>query len=353
MALREKVSKGIKQLIRRKTPFVEDMYKAWNGERILCQIRELYGKDTHIFLMRGATGDTYIQLAMIDCYRKKKNISSYKIVADSAGCRDLAKLFREKNLIEMNGYKVDSIEKAYMLLGSKKLNVTILFPWTYSLYFNRCRIRMTERFHFMDTYQYYVFHLHEKAQLRIPVFQPLTTDKTTELIRKGFVRGKTVYMAPDANSVTRLDSEIWNQMIEGLIQKGYAVIVNAEQAEGYHAPNYFCTYAESVPILEYAGFFIGLRSGFCDIISSARCRKIIIYPAKRAVVNYSEHRTEIEFCGLKRMHLVEEADETLTEIDTLLVRNITDPGVEIQSEREQEHEKMLLIQKVLDCFPEI
>lgn len=53
------------------------------------------------------------------------------------------------------------------------------------------------------------------------------------------------------------------------------------------------------------------------------------------------------------MHLVEEADETLTEIDTLLVRNITDPGVEIQSEREQEHEKMLLIQKVLDCFPEI
>lgn len=344
---------SVRQFIRRKTPFVEAVYKAWNGERILRRIRKLYGKDTHIFLMRGATGDTYIQLALIDDYRKKNNISSYKIVADSAGCRDLAKLFREKNLIGMNGYKMDSIEKAYMLLGSKKLNITILFPWTYSLYFNRCRIRMTERFHFMDTYQYYVFHLHEKARMKMPVFQPLTTDKTTKLVQRGFVRGKTVYMAPDANSVTRLDPGIWNQMIEGLRHKGYAVIVNTEQAEGYHAPNYFCTYAESVPLLEYAGFFIGLRSGFCDIISSARCRKVIIYPAKRAVVNYSEHRTEIEFCGLKRMRLVKEGDETLTEIDTLLVRNITDLGEGIQGEREQEHEKMLLIQKVLDCFPEI
>ncbi len=350
MPMKEKMVKGIKQFIRRKIPFAEAMYKVWNGERILNQIRDMHGKETHIFLMRGATGDTYIQLALIDSYMKKRNISSYKIVADSARCEDLAKLFQEKNLIAMNGYKVDSIEKAYMLLGSKKLNLTILFPWTYSLYFNRCRIRMTERFHFMDTYQYYVLDMKDGIQMKVPSFPPLIREK---LVQKEIVKGKTVIIAPEANSVTQLGIELWNRIIDGLTQKGYAVLVNIEYDQGYLASNYFCSYAESVPLLEYAGYFIGLRSGFCDIVSSAKCQKVVIYPAKTSRVDYNEHRTEIEFCGLKRMHLIDEADDTLTEIDTPLVRNITDTRKEVKNERAQEYEESLLIQKVLNCFQKI
>ena len=33
----------------------------------------------------------------------------------------------------------------------------------------------------------------------------------------------------------------------------------------------------SVPVLEKCGYFVGIRSGFCDIISSADCKKIIVY----------------------------------------------------------------------------
>lgn len=353
MAANQGRLKEIKSLIRKKTPFIEDMYKVWNGERELRHIRNRYGEDTHIFLMRGATGDTYLQLALIDNYIKERNISSYKIVSDSAGCEDLGLLFHEKNLIAMNGYKVESIEKAYMLLGSKKLNLTILFPWTYSLYFNRCRIRMTERFHFMDTYQYYVLNLKEDMRIKIPQFRSLTQNSLEKLVPKGLVKGKTVIIAPEAHSITQLETGLWNRIIDGLIQKGYAVIMNIGQNEGYHAPDYFCAYEESVPLLEYAGFFIGLRSGLCDIISSAKCQKVIIYPAKISRADYGEHRTEIEFCGLKKMHLVEERDETLTEIDTPLVRNITDTREEMQNEREQEYEETLLIQKVVDCFQEM
>ena len=353
MAMERRMVKGIKQFIREKTPFAEAMYKVWIGGRVLDKIRDKYGDDTHIFLMRGATGDTYLQLALMDNYMKKRNISSYKIVADSAKCEELARLFQEKNLIAMNGYKVESIEKAYMLLGSKKLNLTILFPWTYSLYFNRCRIRMTERFHFMDTYQYYVLNLKEGMQIKIPQFQTLTQDKLEELTQKGIVKGRTVIIAPEANSVTQLEIELWNRIIEGLMQKGYAVIMNVEQNEGYHAPNYFCTYEESVPLLEYAGHFVGLRSGFCDIVSSAQCQKVVIYPAKTARADYSEHRTEIEFCGLKRMRLIEKTDDTLAEIDTPLVRNITDTRDETQDKSEWEYEETQLLQKVLSCFRDI
>ncbi len=343
---------GLKSFIREKTPFVESLYKAWNGVKVLRQIRARYGRDTHVFLMRGATGDTYLQLALIDNYIRERHIGSYKIIGDSAGCQELGNLFQEKNLIAMNGYKVESIEKAYMLLGSRKLNLTILFPWTYTLYCNRCRIRMTERFHFMDTYQYYVLDLKDGMQMRVPQFRQLTQERLEELSHKGLAKGKTVIVAPEANSITQLDTALWNRIIEGLEQKGYTVIMNVTQNEGYRAPDYFCAYAESVPLLEYAGHFLGLRSGLCDIVSSAKCRKVVIYPAKTARADYSEHRTEIEFCGLKRMHLIEESDDTLTEIDTPLIRNITDKR-EALPRQEQEYEETQLIRKVLDCFQEL
>lgn len=352
MAMDQGFVKGLKSYIREKTPFAESMYKAWKGGQILRRIRARYGEDTHVFLMRGATGDTYLQLALIENYIRERHIASYKIIADSARCRELGSLFQEKDLIAMNGYKVESIEKAYMLMGSRKLNLTILFPWTYTLYFNRCRIRMTERFHFMDTYQYYVLNLKEGMRIRRPRFRELPQERLKELGTKGLRKGKTVIIAPEANSVTQLESALWNKIIEGLAQKGYTAIANVEQNEGLSAPDYFCAYAESVPLLEYAGYFIGLRSGFCDIVSSAKCRKVVIYPAKTARTDYSEHRTEIEFCGLKRMHLVEEEDDTLTEIDTPLVRNITDARQELSGE-EREYEQMELIRKVLDCFENI
>ena len=70
-------------------------------------------------------------------------------------------------------------------------------------------------------------------------------------------------------------------------------------------------------------FFIGIRSGLCDIISSAKCKKVIIYPRQQREIDYSEHRTEKEFSGLGIMGLVKD-DAGLKEIDTPLIRNITD-----------------------------
>lgn len=356
MSVFQTIRNGIKSFIRCRTPFIEKMYMVWNGEKELRRIRNVYGEDTHVFLMRGATGDTYLQLAMMDNYIREQGISHYKIIGDSAGFRDLLDLFQERNFVVINGYKVESIEKAYMLLGSRKLNLTILFPWAYSLYFNRCRIRMTERFHFMDTYQYYVLNLKQDMQVKIPRFRSLTQKEQEKIIQKGVIKGKTVIIAPEANSITQLETELWNQVIVKLEEKGYAVLVNMEENEGYCAPGYFCAYTESVPLLEYAGFFIGLRSGFCDIVSTAKCHKVVIYPAKTAKADYSEHRTEIEFCGLKRMRLIEEKDDTLVEIDTALVRNITDTtdaGKVIQGGHDREYEKTRLVQKILDCFSDI
>lgn len=50
---------------------------------------------------------------------------------------------------------------------------------------------------------------------------------------------------------------------------------NEKEIEGTVALRF--SYDISVPVIEKCGFFIGIRSGFCDVISTAKCKKIIIY----------------------------------------------------------------------------
>jgi len=63
---------------------------------------------------------------------------------------------------------------------------------------------------------------------------------------------------------------------------------------------------EAISIVEAAGIFIGLRSGLCDVISSAKAEKIIIYPDR--VYQGGKY---IDFYSLKNMGLSEEAEERI------------------------------------------
>ena len=39
---------------------------------------------------------------------------------------------------------------------------------------------------------------------------------------------------------------------------------------------------EVIPFVEYGGFFMGARSGLCDLLGFAQCRKKVIYPSGSA-----------------------------------------------------------------------
>lgn len=66
----------------------------------------------------------------------------------------------------------------------------------------------------------------------------------------------------------------------------------------------------SVPYLEYAGGFIGMRSGLCDVISSAACRKLLLYPKEDlTTIDYDRHRADKEFGGLQAMGLTDQVIE--------------------------------------------
>ena len=339
----------IKKVLKWKTPVLVSAYMAWLGFREIKNIQKIYGKNVHIIFMRGATGDTYLQLMILQNYLKEKEIGMYVILGDSAGSRSIIKLFPYQYK-QISGYKASCIQKAYMLLGSEYLNITIMFPWDYGLYFNRCRVRMLERFNFMDTYKWYVLNLKKEILFTKPIFKKMSKEFIFEMSKKGVIKNKTIIISPDANSVTKLPVLFWNDLISDFKEKGYFVFVNCNYASPFKAPDIFFNYEESVPLLEYCGYFVGIRSGLCDIISTAKCKKIFIYPQKDKKINYSEHRSEIEFSGFKVMGLTSSDDNTTIEISTPLIMNITQTECRLETIDQYYSAFKLLRERILKEF---
>lgn len=103
--------------------------------------------------------------------------------------------------------------------------------------------------------------------------------RETEFTEKGLVKGKSVVLAPYANSTGELPWQFWEFLTEKLLKKGYCVFTNIvagqkpiKKSMGLEIP-----LEQLGSYLEYAGHFIALRSGLCDIAGRSLCRQIVIF----------------------------------------------------------------------------
>lgn len=91
---------------------------------------------------------------------------------------------------------------------------------------------------------------------------------------------KTVIISPYAKSVALLPESLWSDLVDDLTERGYEIYTNVvgdeKQLEGTKPIS--PTIAEMKTAVEQAELFIGIRSGMCDVIKTAGCRKIALYP---------------------------------------------------------------------------
>lgn len=98
--------------------------------------------------------------------------------------------------------------------------------------------------------------------------------------------GNAVILSPYAKSVTAIDNKIWEDIIMDYKNRGYQVFTNicGEEEPLQGTISLRAEIYEMKSVLERAGTFIGIRSGLCDVIKTANCRKIALYPD----YNYSD-----------------------------------------------------------------
>ena len=208
-----------------------------------------------------------------------------------------------------------SLEYLYMFLGNDLKGIKFLQIWEFAFHFNRNRIRFDQRFTFIDTYRDYVYHLQDNREPILPVFCTDIKKIKNSFKRMGLEKGNTIIISPYAYSIQKQPSrEFWIELSEQLVKMGKRVAVNIcpEVEENFIPSSQVLEFAieDSVPYLEYAGGFIGMRSGFCDVISSASCKKLLLYPKEDlTTIDYDRHRADKAFGGLREMGLTDQATE--------------------------------------------
>lgn len=285
------------------------------ADRLVRGYQKKYGEDIFLILFYGPVGDNYLFALFLRQYLKKKRIENYLCVGTGAA-RKICDLFGFEKFEQADREEVVALEYLYMFIGGEFDILKVLQIWDWTFHLNRSSIRFDRRFTFIDTFRSYVFGFDNSIAPEIP---PFCCDR--DLMRKvfeekGLKEGNTAILAPYAYSMACPPEEFWIFLSGCLEQMGIKVAVNIDPAsiheeEENYIPNtktLSFELPESVPYLEYAGFFIGMRSGLCDVTSSAKCRKIVLYPLLRKI-DYDRHRPDREFGSLERMGLSEDITE--------------------------------------------
>ena len=103
----------------------------------------------------------------------------------------------------------------------------------------------------------------------------------SNLKKWNFPEGKTVILAPFANSLMTPGKNFWILLAKELNKNGFFVCVSQDSNPkvNYEIPDtlaIFFPYAQAIPILNYAGYFIGTRSEFSEILTASDCHLTIL-----------------------------------------------------------------------------
>ena len=295
--------------------FENKLQEVKEGLMLYDRIKGRYTNDFFVFLCPyPGTGDIYMACSYFQKYCVQNDISKYIFLVVGENCKRVAELFQIQNIEVVSELVKTRLLQAWEFIGNEKMQLKPLLYWGWR----------TKRYLYADKYPgitfremflYDVFGLDKTAARRMPI-----VDKNEEYAEKLFKekklrRGKTVILSPYAGSfISEMGSEEWVRIAKGLAESGYDVCTNCSgkleiPIEGT-IPIFF-PYFEAVSVVEYAGGFIALRSGLCDVVSSANCKMIILYETGFNAANY-------EYFSLGKMGLRNEVTELIAGKDNIV-----------------------------------
>lgn len=292
--------------------FNQDVEEVKTGYYVYKRMIRKYSGDYQFLICPyPGTGDIYMACSFLDEYLRREKVWNYVLVLIGNNCLRTAKLFEFEKLEVMKANEIRLILKAWEFLGNQKMNIKPLLYWGWRtkryLYADKHpQITFTEMF------LYDVFGMDDNVKRKIP-------DKSVDA---GFAKklfdslnlpeGRTIIIAPYAGSFeSSVSIELWQKLTKLLKIKGYSVCTNCYGEKEIPIPgtkSVIFPYESAIDVLEYAGGFIALRSGLCDIVSSAKCQMVIIYENGFNASRY-------EFFSLKKMGLNSCANEVVYAFD--------------------------------------
>lgn len=310
-------SKGVRkqniQMLYREEKLLECFKFAYIGKRIYENLIDKYGEVPVFVCPYTGTGDIYLIGTFWEQYIEKNQIEDYVFLVLSKACEKVARLFKIKN-VEIFEKKVESCYLIqYYMLRPNKVNLKILNDSWAQIHTNPLEwFRGYKGLNFTELFRDFVFGLPDTARPKHPVFDDMEQELQPLFEEYHLESGNTVVLSPYSNTLEDLPKEFWTSLADRLKEAGFKVCTNSngdtEPAVEGTVPVFFPL--DMAPQwIEKAGYFIGVRSGFCDVVSGAKAKKIVLYGSQDRFFNGSA----FEYFSLKSMGLSEDVVEILFE----------------------------------------
>jgi hypothetical protein len=259
------------------TPSGRDLERA---ARRLDQLRHAH-PDRHLVVCPfGALGDVYWALAYLPAFAQgDRHPAPPVVVVVGEGCRQVARLFGHEDVYSLSQREMDDLVGAIVDTGAQDATIA-----HHDRPYGDCApVRaLDERFMaFTDLYRDLVYKLPPRSRPHAPRRdEPAQIRQADPSWASAIPRGRAVLMAPYAKSVVPVPWSFWERTAERHRAQG-DVVGTLVYGEEDPIPG---TLALEIPIpelldaVEHAGTFISLRSGLCDVVHTARARKVHAFP---------------------------------------------------------------------------
>jgi hypothetical protein len=288
---------------------IDAIFGIQKGKKLYEKLVRKYG-DVPIFLCPyTGTGDIYLIGTFWEEYIRKKNIKQYIFVVISQACKKVAQLFDIKNIVCLKNQKGSAYLISYYASNTDNVKLKILNDAWAQINDNQTEwFRGYKGWYFTELFRKFVFDLPDDSKPRHPVLKDKEKDVEALFSQNGLRRGKTAVLSPYSNTLSDLPLDFWEKLCVQLKEKGYTVCTNSSgptEPPVKGSVGIFFPLNIAPQFVNAAGMFIGVRSGFCDIISGCKAKKIILYDKGNRFYNCSA----FEYFSLNKMELCDDAIE--------------------------------------------
>lgn len=241
------------------------------GLDLLKKFQQRYPDHFKILCPFSALGDIYFTMSYLPYFIQKRKIKQWVIGVIGKACAEVVKIFGKYTVEVFSQRDMDETIQAALYTQDKN---TFIPHQDRPYVVNLSKVLYIKCIPLEQIYCCGVFGLPVSAKPYVPVC--LKSYPHLEQI----IPQKTVILSPYAKSVTALEIDVWKAIINHYKSKGYLCYTNTagEEEPLPDTQPISPSISEMQSVVEYAGTFIGIRSGLCDVIREASCRKIALYP---------------------------------------------------------------------------
>jgi hypothetical protein len=246
------------------------------------------------------TGDMYLIELFLKSFVERQSIGDYSLAVASNACAQVARMMGETRVAVADQRSLNSVISYGRLIRARPNSIVVLndgwmgapTEW----------LRGYKGLNFEKMFRHSVFGLGDEVAPQIPGASASNQAVLKLFDEQGLIPGRTVVLSPYANTLFHVpDQAFWARVAARCAERGLTVCTNCgpkeEPIAGTRAARFPLSLAPD--LVETAGHFVGVRSGFCDVVSGTASRKVVLYDREGRFYKGSFH----EYFSLTAMGL--------------------------------------------------